>query len=195
MTKNKSISLLLKQFLSILFIVITVGGSAYADVLECEVGDTSKGNWVYVSDECLYPGPPAEDSPWPTDSGHLTNGPAYRIEGRYKISASIMTDGYSPSQPPERPKCITGLADTYAAYDCARQQNQCDATGACSGSFTVEGTICTMRYLSYIPPWINNPQYVRYYDFSIKLYEWKCNPQPPQPSVNSANLGPTCPSS
>ena len=194
MIKKQSISLLLKQFLSILFIVITVVGYAYADVLECEIGDTSKGNWVYVSDECLYPGPPAEDSPWPTDSDLLTNGPAYRIEGRYKISASIMTDGYSPSQPPERPKCITGLAETYAAYDCARQQNQCVASGGCSGLFTAEGTICTMRYLI-DPPYSPNPLYVRYYDNSIMLYEWKCNPQSPKPSVNSANLGPTCPSS
>lgn len=133
MTKNQSISLLQKQFISFLFIVIiTIGSTAHTGVLECEVGDLSRGYWYYnsltsISDTCPDPGPPAADSPMPMFPLHQE---VYRIAGRYKFRSYISADLSHSSPPPSKPECITGYVDAYAAYYADLSTGTCTATGS-----------------------------------------------------------------
>jgi hypothetical protein len=176
MRNSQVLSLSFRKFIFTLLLISTFGGeTGYAEVLECEVGDLSRGYWYYnslnsLSDTCPDPGPPAADSPMPM---FPLNKEVYRISGRYKFRSYTSAEISHSSPPTSRPECITGYVDAYVAYMAGIRTDNCIATGSL---LTCEG-----------------PSYCRFFENAFLFYEWKCNPQPLESPVKNDNLGPFCP--
>lgn len=176
LTKKQSISWSPKKLILILCTVsIAVAAPAYAEVLTCEVGDTTKGYWEFVSKPgaCTYPGPPDANSPWPvfdyTSGSMLTMGPYYRIEGVHKMEVSVTAPAGSYDMPPAMPECIAGVAKAFAAAMGGYYQR--------SGvPVTVSGTLLTFNFLP-------SPNYCRYREYNFTVSEWKCYPQLPESPI------------
>jgi hypothetical protein len=176
---------------------IAEGSVAYAELLNCTVGDESKGGWIKIpSRECLYPGPPAAGSPWPTSVSDYALKRPYHIEGRYKTAVRTMSNVWDYSPPPDRPKCITGFAEAYTPFF----RESCQSNSDPSVSTTSSGNLITVKYNS--PPTCNpSPPYnqkcpitwyIRFFENAFYNYEWKCF-NPPETPVADNNAGPPCP--
>lgn len=188
MRTRQNLLLLYQIIIFALFLAgMAAGEAAHAEVLECEVGDTSKGNWqkVFISEECLIPGPPAEDSPWPQIPLKV-NPRVYRIEGIYKISSTMGGEGWSWEIPPPRPGCITGFAEAYAAATCTDSQNWCNASPTCHDSYTATGTLCIRHFSN---SQTKSKNYARFFDRNFILLKWKCISSTPEPPKQNHNLG------
>lgn len=170
----------------------------------CTVGDLSKGYWKTVvgpnQGKCIIPGPPANSSPWPTDPDQLPSGNssrAYRIEGKYKLSASISADG-GWSIPPARPECITGYAEAYATAMSARYQSWVPEPqpACCHTTYTATGTLCTVHWTDSRYGGSDIYNYIRCFEYAFLLEEWvwtnkECEKEEPPPApTNTPNLDP-----
>ena len=185
----KSIS----QFISLVLAFIStvaLAQIAYAEVRDCKVGDESKGYWMRITNDpnnCPYPGARAAESSWPTDSNFQQG--FFRIDGLYKITAVICAEGFSLNLPPERPQCITGLAAAYAAWGCAQYQKGSEPQPACCRTtYTASGSSCKQHYEDDYGN--ESTGFVRYFECGFLLYEWQCNPQPPEPPSKMQGFGP-----
>lgn len=195
MANFQDVPVLQKGLMTILFILImNIEGTAFAEVLTCDIGDLSKGYWsiASASDECLYSGPPAEDSPWPTAEHY--NVRAHAIEGRYLISASATSSGWRAKPAPSGSGygCITGFADTYTAIRCDRLQAACDSNPACRNTiYSASGNLCTATITS---PYSNTVSklYVTFSDSNFRLSEWNCKQPLQEQPVKNGNLGSKC---
>ena len=163
----------------------------------CEVGDFSKGYWMRIANPegCVIPGPPAADSPWPSaDKLDLINYPAYRIEGKYKLTVYISGDGFWLTIPPARPECITGYAEAYTAVSRFYYQRYCPESGCGRCNFVAQGTLLTMH--SWDCNGYNHYQYARDFESYFVLEEWvwtnkDCDKEEPPPvPTNTPNPDP-----
>jgi len=184
--KNNKLSLLVKNILILLAVSLGAWNISVAEVLECQVGDLSNGYWqqpIFFS-SCLYPGPPAQSSPWPTGSDQ--GGRAYRVESRFKIEPMMSAVG-SISIPPARPECITGYAEAYAVFASIYYQNLCDSQPVCHTIYTPIGSMCTVHYIDGLNESWN---YYRFFEAGVYLYEWRCNTTLQEPVQPIQNQGP-----
>ena len=185
MTKHHQILMSFKKLLSVMVIITVMMGTAYADIPNCEVGNTSQGYWLRVSSgyqkECPFPGPPAIDSSWPkffSDGSYSWgSGVPYLIEGRYKISSRLGGIGYSGSIPPSGPACITGYAEAFTAVACAINQSHYPDPQPANihVTFTASGNLCTWLVVDNYSH-TSTYSYVRYFESGFLLDEWQCNP-------------------
>lgn len=180
----------------LLILYMAVESMAYAKVLDCEVGDESKGYWLGISNEygnCPYPGPPAEDSPWIPEDGSGVGYP-FRLEGRYKVVVSMGAEGFALSPPPSRQGCIDGYAEAYTSWSAAQYQSYySDSTGPWHITYTASSTLLSMVTTG---PNYYHIQFVRYFDHAFLLYEWTCNQPPQEQPIVMQSFGPppdTCP--
>jgi len=182
MTKRQSLPLAQKKLISLLFIVIiTGGGTAYAEILDCEIGDTSKGYWqmigAHAQEECIIPGAPDPDSKFLHDN---TNS-AFRIEGRYKVETVLTspttvwldTPGECPSN-----SCISGFREWYC--------NKYNTYNDPHYSYKMVNSLCVQNNNGN-----GNKRYLCTTDTNhVTLWEWKCNAQQAEQAKNSSNQGP-----
>ncbi|MDO9067639.1 MAG: hypothetical protein Q7W05_04190 [Deltaproteobacteria bacterium] len=168
-----------KKLISLLFIIIITGGvTAHAEILECEVGDLSKGYWAYVSNECRIPGPPDPASQYLNDGNYYSS--AFRIEGKYKVDTSMSwtTPSFVYQPPPcSQETCITGFRE----WMCNLHNNPNYNPPA---TFDMEGPLCVVTFYT------GMKAYECYTDLpSVRLFEWKCYPEPPEPVEKNNNIG------
>ena len=207
-TTQKSIKKTRRQWLVLLACaVVLMLGSAFPSgslAATCEVGDFSKGYWTRIANPegCIIPGPPAAASPWPINAQGVLNPQgisrsAYRIEGKYKLSASISADGFSLTIPPTRPECITGFAEAYTAASRVTYMGSCPESGCFRCNFVAQGTLLTQH--SWDCNGSFNPYqyaYLRFFEVNFQLEEWvwtnkDCNKEEPPPTpTNTPNPDP-----
>ena len=191
-----------RQWLALLVCtVVLVLGSIFpfkALAAACEVGDLSKGYWGRVNGpdqgKCVIPGPPAADSLWPV-VGQISsvNYPAYRIEGKYKLTAYMDNDRWSHSIHPAQPECITGYAEAYTAVVLDYYLRQYRPMG----TYTATGTLITCTYYNNDPANTEpeHKEYLRSFEYNFRLEEWvwtnkDCANEPPPAPTNTPNLDP-----
>jgi hypothetical protein len=143
MTKNLCIPLAQKELISILFIgIIIVRGTAYAEIQNCDVGDTTEGQWV--TDRvynCAYS--------W--TGGCSTNGYCYDDEtiGSYRIVRQRVVG------------CIFAdeIGQAFFYGDCFGNElcnNGCEPTPSCGGGRSI--ILEAFTYGATLYRWQCNPQ-------------------------------------
>ncbi len=175
--------------------MITGGGTAHAEILGCEVGNTSdyvspQGYWQMIDapyqGECIIPGAPHPDSAFLHGN---VNG-AFRIEGRYRVDTVVRGGSWWSDTPKECPSnsCISGFRewmcnDVYGKSNFAPYHNYTP-----SSSYYVEDNMCVFHF-------DDGSTNIKYYTCftdtaHIILREWKCNSQTPELIEPNKNQGP-----
>ncbi len=181
MTKRQSIPLAPKKIISLLFtVIITVGGTAFAEIQNCDVGDYSKGYW-----ENVYPdGSNPEVCEFPAtitsfSGGNLVEGGGYR--------------GYLSLHP---------VQPCGAAFACPNNNFIYEPPGPVGGNSSLERVCIDADAYGYkfedgycYQPTGHPPpdDYVCFFgggQVLLFLEKWKCYPQPPEPVEINYNIGP-----
>lgn len=168
-------------------LVSLVDNTAYAEVMGCQVGNTSayvfpQGYWQMVGapsqGKCAIPGDPHPDSGFLNGNG----GGAFRIEGRYRVD-TVLAGGWgfvaTPGECPSN-SCISGFREW-----------MCTEVYKLNGMY-MENSLCI--FPNGCPGCPGGKAYACFTDTHVvTLWEWKCYPQPLEPPVKKANFGPSCP--
>lgn len=165
----------------------TCPSGAYAAT--CVVGDESQGHWVQLpaSDpdqgKCLFPGPPAADSPWPLNDPEVAAGnqtpSAWRIEGKYKINVGrVLQTIASTTIPPARAVCITGYVEAYLKAITSNRLLR-------GAYYPGDGSLVIYNGL-----WPGEIRYERYYEPGANIHKWvwtnkDCEKEEPPPAPTS----------
>ena len=167
---------------------------AYAELVDCQVGDNSTGLWILkaYNVECLLPGPHAEDSYWPSETSGVNE--AWTISGYYKTMVHLRSSNSIVPPSSRGTECIQGFAEARAAAECAYWRAMTDRIPGSGWSYK---WIPLSNTCIEIATWISTGEeftsYQSFYDYSYDLYEWKCNPHPSEAPVIENNGGPSCP--
>lgn len=183
MTVTQVRSLLQKKVMSILLgFFLAAGSVAYAEVLDCEVGDYSKGNWEYVNPDLS------------SDQAQITctlpmSGPIINhqmIAGGYMASVGVMWtygcngDGHCPNDN------FIGTEDPSLKTN----EEQCQSMYYGGFQKKYENGCCYVREHATYGDWL---PYYGIYQYGYRLKRWKCNPQPTAPIMKQSNTGtPQC---